>query len=660
MKFDDLLVHLGEFGPYQKWLYFLLCIPAIGTGFHAVIAVFILGIPKHRCAIPGLPNDTYEIQNDFHQWLVNVTIPVKDSRSGSEYAKCEIYNITAWGPGFIHSNETIGCDRWVFDQSDFLITGTTQMSFVCDDLLKRSHITMAYMLGKLVGSLVFGVLGDIIGRKKVLCFSVLLLLISGVTTAFVPDFISFAVVRFFNGASTSGIFLNAFTIGMELVGPSKRKWTGMGIEFFFVIGEALLALVAYFVRDWHHLQLAMSVPVALLLVYWWIIPESPRWLLANGRKEEVKKILDKAARVNKVRLPANLLDDPMEEAPKARLWQLFTHRTLCIRTLVIFLNWVVVTMTYYGLSLNSGYLYGNIYLNFFLSVAVEFLGYLLCLPLLDRLGRKWLHCASMLLGGIACCCSIFTVLYLPYEYQWATTILAMVGKMGASAAFAVIYIFSSELFPTIIRNGGMGASSMIARVGGMIAPYIADLGKLIGGDMETALPLIVFGAASVTAGLAALVLPETLSRKLPDTIEDGIKFGNDGNIYPNFFLSIVVEFLGYLPCLPLLHRLGRKWLLCASVLLGGIACCCSVFTVLYLPYGVMVGQVGSSAAFVVICVFSSELFPTMVRNGGMDASSMITRVGGKTTPTELEVQGSFHSQNEKSEEGVDNPGYSKV
>ena len=59
--------------------------------------------------------------------------------------------------------------------------------------------------------------------------------------------------------------------------------------------------------------------------------------------------------------------------------------------------------------------------------------------------------------------------------RWITVVLANVGKFGVSAAFAVIYVWSAELFPTMVRNSGMGSSSMMARVGGMICPYIADL-----------------------------------------------------------------------------------------------------------------------------------------------------------------------------------------
>ena len=69
-------------------------------------------------------------------------------------------------------------------------------------------------------------------------------------------------------------------------------------------------------------------------------------------------------------------------------------------------------MVYYGLSLNSGNLAGDFYLNFFLTGLVEFPAYTLCLVLLDRTGRKKLHCACMVLGGLACICTIFTVLYV--------------------------------------------------------------------------------------------------------------------------------------------------------------------------------------------------------------------------------------------------------
>jgi len=56
---------------------------------------------------------------------------------------------------------------------------------------------------------------------------------------------------------------------MEIVGPTKRSWAGLVFEFLWAAGAMLLALTAYFVRDWRHLNLAMSVPPVLFLIYFW-------------------------------------------------------------------------------------------------------------------------------------------------------------------------------------------------------------------------------------------------------------------------------------------------------------------------------------------------------------------------------------------------------
>ena len=55
------------------------------------------------------------------------------------------------------------------------------------------------------------------------------------------------------------------------------------------------------------------------------------------------------------------------------------------------------------------------------------------------------------------------------------TVLAMVGKCAISGSFAVIYVYSAEIFPTVTRTTGVGAGSMSARVGGLLAPFVADL-----------------------------------------------------------------------------------------------------------------------------------------------------------------------------------------
>ncbi|CAG2257563.1 OCTN [Mytilus edulis] len=113
--------------------------------------------------------------------------------------------------------------------------------------------------------------------------------------------------------------------------------------------------------------------------------------------------------------------------------------------LFLALWWMVASMVFYGLSLNTGMLYGDYYINFLLSILMEFPGHALPIFMIDRI-----------------------------DLQPLTTALAMIGKLFSTAAFATIYVISAEVFPTAIRNAGMGSSSCWARVGGMISPFIAD------------------------------------------------------------------------------------------------------------------------------------------------------------------------------------------
>ncbi|XP_060551325.1 organic cation transporter protein-like [Ruditapes philippinarum] len=529
MKFDDVLVKIGEFGTYQKRIYFLLCLPAINSGIFMVISVFILGVPNHRCAIPGYDNDTYEVQNHYHQMLINKTIPPPTDEKFL-YHECHLY-VNRSG-SYDTNNKPINateetCSKWVYDKTDFESTFTSEKDLVCGDDNLPSVAKMLFFGGVLVGAFVFGVISDVIGRKKTLLISFVINIGTSIGLAWADSYIVFVVLRFLIGAANAGIFLTGFVIGMELVGPSKRMWAGVVVEYFFAIGLLILAGVAYLLRDWKYIEMAVAFPNILYLSYYWIVPESPRWLLSQGRFVEAEEIMRKAAEVNKASLPDKIFDKDSIDltAPKGKLWHLFSTRVMFIRTLVIFFNWMVVSMVYYGLSLNTGNLGGNFYLNFTISGLVEFPAYTLCILLLDRIGRKWLHFIAMVAGGVACVSTVFTTIYGGESLHAVTVTLAMIGKLGAAAAFAVIYIFSAELYPTVVRNAGMGASSCCARVGGILAPYVADMNKVVSGDFGRALPLVIFGAASIAAGVLALALPETLHKELPESIVDAEHFG---------------------------------------------------------------------------------------------------------------------------------------
>ncbi len=93
--------------------------------------------------------------------------------------------------------------------------------------------------------------------------------------------------------------------------------------------------------------------------------------------------------------------------------------------------------------------------------------------------------------------------------------MTTLGKVAISASFTVIYLHSSEIFPTSIRNTGMGLMAITSRMGGIASPYFASLG-----DLYPNLHLVLFCVLPLSAGALYLRVPETLGRSLPETMDD--------------------------------------------------------------------------------------------------------------------------------------------
>lgn len=535
MKFDDILKDVGEFGKYQKVVYFLLCLPSFATGLFMMHLVFVMETPNYRCKIADYPDDTFGVKDPGHQRLVEMTIP-RDSMG--DYEKCSFYSyqtnrtILKFNSSDLQENFTIGvnatlqkCSEWVYEKSVFKETYTSKHNLVCDDAILVSHSRMIFYLGVLVGDIVFGWSSDRVGRKITVCVGLLLLIVAAFAVSWAPEIISFTILEFIIGGTNHGSFLCTNVLGQELVGPSKRKYTGTIQHMFFSIGLVYQTIVYYFSRDWQISCIVLAASCVIFIPYWWLIPESPRWLISQGRNEEANAILQKMAKVNGTKISPDVVANLTIKKEKTGSFKdLLKSKTMCLRAVILCFNWMAVCLMYYGVTFNAGNI-GDFYLNFFLMGIVEFPGILSTILLIDRIGRKKMHLMCMMLGGIACLCTIFTVTFARETLRPLTIALAVIGKMASSAAFVCVYIFTVELFPTVIRNVALGGGSCFARIGSMIAPYFVMLGMSIGGAIGEALPLVIFGATSVIAGLMCLYLPETLNQRLPETIEDGINFG---------------------------------------------------------------------------------------------------------------------------------------
>lgn len=307
---------------------------------------------------------------------------------------------------------------------------------------------------------------------------------------------------------------------MEITDVKWRELISVLYQVPFNMGHLTLPMFAYYFRDWRYLQFALSIPSVVLISYYWLVPESPRWLFTAGRVTESAAILEKAAKCNK--LPTETIRSDLElhakamnnssNASRGNAFDLIRTPNMRMKTIYICFNWMVCGLGFFGVAQYIGQSGGNIFWNVAVSAFLELPGTLLCIYTMKAWGRKLTLAASNTLAGV---CMLLIAVFPDYQVE-----LASVALVGMSISFPTVYLYAGELFPTVVRNVGIGVASMIARIGSMVAPFAIAL-KHIG----PAFPPIVLGVIPLIGALLVLRLPETCGQPLPASIEDAEEFG---------------------------------------------------------------------------------------------------------------------------------------
>ena len=212
------------------------------------------------------------------------------------------------------------------------------------------------MVGLLLGSFLFGLASDKFGRMKTMMAAVIIVTISGAFGA-IPGGgpVWFTMMRFITGFGVKGLFMIAFVMTVECVGPKAATMLGILINVPFAVGGMIFAWEAYNFRDWYSLQLVGHLPTAVLLVLYFLVPESPRWLIASDQSDKAIEIINKGAKANKKETPVKLhFVNPgkkkvaTEDVKQVTILDLFRPVTILLRTLNLFFQWFSITLCYYG------------------------------------------------------------------------------------------------------------------------------------------------------------------------------------------------------------------------------------------------------------------------------------------------------------------------
>uniref|UniRef100_A0A673HB85 Solute carrier family 22 member 15-like n=1 Tax=Sinocyclocheilus rhinocerous TaxID=307959 RepID=A0A673HB85_9TELE len=382
-----------------------------------------------------------------------------------------------------------------------------------------------FFAGVLIGNVLFGPLSDKIGRKPVFLTGLFFEVLFGYGTALAPSYEIFAVSRLLVGMMNGGMALVCFVLTQEYVGKCYWAMTGTLTNMTFAVGITLFAALGYYVRPWRNLATVANCPGLLLFLFCVTLPESPRWLYSRGHTEKAEDILqDFAVRNGKGRIPVKLWRTYSTSAPDAAspgVFQLVTHPILRWRTVVLMYVWYACSLVYYGLTLSASEDKGNRYLSVAMYGLVELPAYPLCMYFINKqwAGRRKSMSYFLAIAGVSCLLTMFVPVsaccLLSSGSLLSATSLALVGKLMVSAAFNIVYVYTSELYPTVIRNAGLGVCSMSCRVGGILAPFVPSMKSL-----HTSMPFMVFCLSGISAACLGLLLPETLNKPAAETLDE--------------------------------------------------------------------------------------------------------------------------------------------
>ena len=404
---------------------------------------------------------------------------------------------------------------------------------------QTSMLTSTVFLGAMLGTLILGPLGDKVGRKPIFVTTAAILSLAGIGTAFTASFGQLMFLRFLVGAGVGGLTVPFDTLA-EFVPTSQRGQNLLAIEYFWTAGTVLCPVLALLTlggshsegdRDpWRLFVFACSIPCAVSLILGWIyVPESPRWLMIQGKHDEALQVLRQAAATNGkdgletfpegTRL---LADDVAGEAEGLNFMHLFSRGWWKI-TLLMWITWFSFAFLYYGSVQVITEIFaddGNEYLDgddetgysfdysaIFVSATAEIAGTSLIMFLVDRLGRIRSQAYSYLAGGVSICL-LCLLASNENTNRFLMIVIAFLARMFFMSASCATWVSTAEILTTEVRSTGHAASNAVARLGGSLSPL------LVSGKMSYPIMAVVLLAVSICTFASASQLPETAGKAL--------------------------------------------------------------------------------------------------------------------------------------------------
>lgn len=379
-------------------------------------------------------------------------------------------------------------------------------------------------VGQFAGALLFGWLAGKYGRVRSAGAAVAIMSVMSLACAFAGNFPAFFVCRLIQGIGVGGEMPVAATYINELSRARGRGRFFLLYEMIFPVGLMATGQIGAWlvpILGWKIMFVIGGIPG--LLIAWMVarLPESPRWLISQGRTEQAEAIVKQIEDASK--LPLSPVDEPAVSAieavaarPRAKWGELLAHSWRS-RTLIV---WVLWACSYFVTNTLNNWmptLYNTVYrlsLQQSLRAAslnnvAQVLLLLVCALFIDRVGRRNWNIAAFVIGAmLLVALGIGRALGTERVVALATLSYGVVGT-----ANAVLYLYTPEIYPTRLRAIGTGFATAWLRLASAIGPPI--VGAMVQSSGVYAV-FLLFAVISVTGAIASMKMVETRDRSLEE------------------------------------------------------------------------------------------------------------------------------------------------
>ncbi|MFC5281802.1 MFS transporter [Arcanobacterium canis] len=410
-------------------------------------------------------------------------------------------------------------------------------------------------LGTVLGAILWGRLADSLGRRRCMAWCISLLSFFTILSIFVPHrgWALLAVLRIAVGAGVGGLNIVSIPYVAEFV-PSRRRGILAGLSSVFIpAGLFLGGVLQAAAGDNWRLMLAVGGFPIFLLVWLLLVPESPKFLISQGRYGEAQRalkwafmpdipfhvehgsVLHSGNRDDRlvqsvgsgVHLPVNAgqqtdslenSNGPVYAGPYAQLWRFHGRQVLIVSVGTFCFILGSFTIQSWGQTvLHEGFGRDvhSVALIFMLLSLGDLCGRLSAAWLADRIGRRAVMMSFGFLGGCGCALAAGAATSTAPAAWWWFTAGIIIAMLFGDGAFGILNVFGAEQFPTAVRGTGLGLSYGLGATAKVVGPLLfgglIGVGQASGAELRAAVvpAFLIFACVLIIGGAVYLFARET-------------------------------------------------------------------------------------------------------------------------------------------------------